>query len=202
MTTIYFVRHGSVYNPKDIFYGRLPRFKLSTVGINQAQEAALFFRDKPIQAIYSSPMLRARQTARVIARFLGQAKVVASAYLNEVRTPFDGCLISDLLARNWDLYTGSAFPYEQPGDVFKRSYKFIRHVLKVHPNQQVVAVTHGDTIVFLSLWANGYAVNFENKSLIEHGRIPIRYPAPASITRLTWKSNQGLPEYSYETGKE
>ncbi|MEM8862270.1 MAG: phosphoglycerate mutase family protein, partial [Chloroflexota bacterium] len=36
LTTISFVRHGEVYNPNKIFYGRLPRFGLSDLGCEQA----------------------------------------------------------------------------------------------------------------------------------------------------------------------
>ena len=46
--------------------------------------------------------------------------------------------------------------------------------------------TDADVIVFLTLWANGYDVNFPNKSLIEHRQIAIQFPAPASVTSLSW----------------
>ena len=200
MTTIYFVRHGSVHNPQDIFYGRLPRFRLSTEGLRQARAAAHSFQGKPIQAVFSSPMLRARQTAQVIAQSLGHSKVAISAYLNEVRTPFEGCPTRDLIARNWDLYTGVKYPYEQPVDVFNRAYKFILAALKAYPGQQIVAVTHADIIVFLSLWANGYAVNFENKSLIEHERLPFKFPSPASVTSLSWETMHEVPTFAYFIG--
>jgi broad specificity phosphatase PhoE len=202
MTTIHFVRHAAVHNPEDIFYGRLPRYGLSVEGVRQAQAAAGFLKGKPICAVVSSPLLRARQTARVIAASLGQAKVATSSYLSEVRTPFDGHPIRDLVAHNWDIYSGLEPPYEQPIDVFNRAFKFIRKALIQYPGQQIAAVTHGDIVVFLSLWANGYAVNFENKSRVEHRQIPIQYPSPASVTSLTWGLAQAHPIFEYFGGQD
>ncbi len=67
-TTLYFVRHGHVYNPQQIIYARLPRFRLSDEGVQQAILAAAVLKDVHPAAIYTSPMLRARQTAGYIAR--------------------------------------------------------------------------------------------------------------------------------------
>ena len=34
------MRHGNVHNPKEVYYGRLPRFHLSALGRKQAVEGA------------------------------------------------------------------------------------------------------------------------------------------------------------------
>ena len=67
-TVVLVVRHTDVHNPNNLFYGRLPRFRLSALGQEQAERTAAYLAGTPITAIYSSPQLRARQTARVIAR--------------------------------------------------------------------------------------------------------------------------------------
>ena len=60
------------HNPKQVYYGRLPRFKLSTRGQRQAKEAATAIASSShahphgLKALYASPMLRARQTARCV----------------------------------------------------------------------------------------------------------------------------------------
>ena len=64
-TSIFFVRHGHVYNPQKILYGRLPGFRLSDLGREQAQAAAVALRDIPLAAAFSSPQLRTRQTAAI-----------------------------------------------------------------------------------------------------------------------------------------
>ena len=65
-TTIYFVRHGHVLNLDEVHYGRLPGFPLSEEGQRQALIASDKLRSDPIAAIFSSPQLRARETAQII----------------------------------------------------------------------------------------------------------------------------------------
>lgn len=202
MTTIHFVRHGTVHNPGNIFYGRLPRFGLSQQGYQQIQALEKYFADKPIVLIVSSPLLRARQTARLIADFVEQPEMKISSLLNESHTPFDGKPIAELDARNWDIYSDTSFPYEQPLHVFQRTAKFIQRMLKNYIGQQIIAVTHADVVVFLALWANGYEVSFENKFRIEHRQIPVPFPAPASVTSLSWNGKQELVQFTYSEGQE
>lgn len=196
-TTLHFVRHGQVHNPNDIFYGRLPGWKLSAEGLRQAQSLGPFFAGRGVKIIVSSPLLRARQTARIISTLLGLVAVKISASLLECHTPYDGTPGRELSQRNYDIYTGNTLPYEQPLDVFRRTQHFIRRMLKAHSGEEVIAVTHADVIVFLSLWAQGYEVSFQNKSLVEHRQIPVAFPAPASVTSLTWNGSGDLPRFDY-----
>jgi broad specificity phosphatase PhoE len=66
-TTVNVVRHGEVYNPTKILYGRLPGFRLSSLGEQMAERAAEFFADRDITYVVSSPLERAQQTAAPIA---------------------------------------------------------------------------------------------------------------------------------------
>lgn len=197
-TTIHFVRHGTVHNPQEIFYGRLPRFSLSTEGRLRAQKLGRFFENHPIQAIFSSPLLRARQTASEISLYSSFSKrIYLDTYLNEIMTPFDGQPLHSLDARNWDIYTDTLPPYEQPIDVFNRTQLFISKIFKTYKGQQVIAVTHADVIVFFTLWLQGFPVNYETKSLIEQKLIPIQFPEPASVSSFTWEVGSSIPTMEY-----
>ena len=66
MTTVWLARHGEAHNPSELLYGRLPRVRLSPEGRRQAQALADFLAPRPLAAIYSSPMLRARRTADAV----------------------------------------------------------------------------------------------------------------------------------------
>jgi broad specificity phosphatase PhoE len=66
-TRIHVVRHGEVYNPEGILYGRLPGFHLSDKGIQQAQAVAEALADRDIVAVIASPLQRAQETAAPIA---------------------------------------------------------------------------------------------------------------------------------------
>ncbi|MEA2608936.1 MAG: putative phosphatase [Chloroflexota bacterium] len=75
-TRIYLVRHGTtLLNRQHRYRGRLD-VPLDEGGWQEAWKAAAELRDSKIQAIYSSPLRRARDTARVIADATGIATVV------------------------------------------------------------------------------------------------------------------------------
>lgn len=195
--SISFVRHGLVHNPQKILYGRLPRFRLSAEGQRQAQAAADYLETKPFAALFSSPMLRARQTANIILMAVQpQLPLRISTHLNEVYVGYQGRFLHELEAQNWDIYTGFAAPYEQPGDVLRRVRRFVARVRRQYPEQHIVAVTHGDPIVFLMLWARHAPLN--RPGLLELG-LPEVYPAPASVTTFTYKTHAAdeIPDWNY-----
>ena len=67
MTTVHLLRHGEVYNPQRVLYGRLPGFRLSELGEKQADLAAEWFAARPITHLVASPLERAQQTAAPLA---------------------------------------------------------------------------------------------------------------------------------------
>jgi probable phosphoglycerate mutase len=76
MNLVYLVRHGE--NPANItkeFSCRRVDYPLTEKGVHQAEQTAAFFRDKRIDAIYTSTLRRAAQTAEIIAAALGLAAI-------------------------------------------------------------------------------------------------------------------------------
>jgi len=71
METVHLLRHGEVYNPDGVLYGRLPGFRLSDLGIAQAKLAAEFLASRPVGYLVSSPLERAQQTAQPLAELTG-----------------------------------------------------------------------------------------------------------------------------------
>ncbi len=66
-TTVHLVRHGEVYNPGKVLYGRMPGFELSRLGVQMAQLSAAYLRDHDIVHLVSSPLERAQQTIEPLA---------------------------------------------------------------------------------------------------------------------------------------
>ena len=66
-TTVHVLRHGEVYNPDKILYGRLPDFHLSGLGGQMAKAAAEALKDRDITYVVASPLDRAQETAVPIA---------------------------------------------------------------------------------------------------------------------------------------
>jgi broad specificity phosphatase PhoE len=76
MTVVHLLRHGEVDNPSGVIYGRLPGYHLSANGRAMAEAAAGYFAERPVVALFSSPLERARETARPVAERLGLPIVV------------------------------------------------------------------------------------------------------------------------------
>jgi broad specificity phosphatase PhoE len=71
-TVVHLLRHGEVFNPEKVLYGRLPGYLLSETGEAMALAAAEWLSDSvashpPITHVVSSPLERAQQTAAPIA---------------------------------------------------------------------------------------------------------------------------------------
>lgn len=70
-TIVHLVRHGEVHNPEHVLYGRLPGYRLSALGEQMAEKAAVALAGRDIRVARSSPLERAVQTMQPIAAALG-----------------------------------------------------------------------------------------------------------------------------------
>lgn len=188
-TQIHLIRHGEVHNPRQILYGRLPRFRLSDAGRRQAEATAHWFKSRPVAALFSSPMLRARQTAQAFADRYPRLRIKISAWLNEVYSSYEGWPGATIDARGGDVYTGSGDCFEQPYDIVERVRKFTARTRARFTGRQVVAITHGDIITFTYLWAVGFDLTPKNKTSLKQAGFAVAYPACASVTTLTYQTN-------------
>jgi broad specificity phosphatase PhoE len=66
-TVVHLLRHGEVFNPEKILYGRLAGFRLSENGRNQASIVAKALAEADLAAVVASPLQRAQETAAPIA---------------------------------------------------------------------------------------------------------------------------------------
>jgi broad specificity phosphatase PhoE len=88
-TIVHLLRHGEVDNPTGIIYGRLPEFHLSANGRAMAMAAADYFSERPVVSLFSSPLLRAVETATPVAERLG-LPIVTDDRLIEPWNHFEG----------------------------------------------------------------------------------------------------------------
>jgi broad specificity phosphatase PhoE len=150
-TTVWLARHGEAHNPAEILYGRLPRVRLTPEGQRQARALASVLRPRPLQAIYSSPMLRARRTAEAILEAHPELqRVRIDRDLLEVRTTWQGEPLAALEQIGWDFYTNP----RDPGDetlraIHDRMLRWLHRMLRRHAGGEVVGVSHGDPILIL-----------------------------------------------------
>jgi broad specificity phosphatase PhoE len=70
-TVVHVLRHGEVYNPNRILYGRLAGFRLSELGYQMAKAAAQALAERDVTHVFASPLERAMETAEPIAAQFG-----------------------------------------------------------------------------------------------------------------------------------
>ena len=142
---LHLVRHGSVgwvTTPGD--HG------LDATGRAQALRTRDHFTDRPIEAVYGSPLRRAQQTAAMIATGLG-LPVVTEVRLRELMN------WGDVPGQTWEEFDtlwqlcvtnhDHAPPGGSPaGEVVRRFGEWVAQAALAHPDGEVVAVSHGGVL--------------------------------------------------------
>ena len=88
-TVVHLLRHGEVYNPDGILYGRLPGYRLSDLGVQMAERVAATLDGRDMTHLVSSPLERAQQTAQPSAAALG-LDVATDDRVIEAENVFEG----------------------------------------------------------------------------------------------------------------
>jgi len=92
-TIVHLLRHGEVYNPDKILYGRLPGFVLSDLGHQMAERVGETLKDRDIVEVWASPLERAQQTATPLAVAKG-LDIVTDDRIIEADNVFEGQRVS------------------------------------------------------------------------------------------------------------
>ena len=92
-TVVHLLRHGEVYNPEGVLYGRLPGYVLSDLGHEMAQRAADALQGNDVTHVIASPMERAQQTASPIATS-HKVETLTEPLLIEADNIFEGQRVS------------------------------------------------------------------------------------------------------------
>jgi broad specificity phosphatase PhoE len=92
-TVVHVLRHGEVYNPGKVLYGRLPGYKLSELGAQMAKAAAQALAEHDVSYVVASPLERAQETAEPIAAQFG-LPVAVDDRLIESANWFEGKKVS------------------------------------------------------------------------------------------------------------
>lgn len=159
---IHLVRHGEVYNPSGVLYGRLPNFHLSDTGKLMARAAAQELKDQgfPIRAVFSSPLIRTQESAKPIEELFGlDAKT--NENLIEPWNVFEGRKLSvkavAVRPHWWWHFRNPAKPAwgESFIDIIARMQEAITEAAESVKDGDVVLVTHQLPIWVMHLHAAG-----------------------------------------------
>jgi len=180
MTQLFLIRHGLNDWADKKLAGWTPGVHLNDAGRRQAE--ALIERLAPIdlEAIYSSPLERALETAVPLARARG-LKVIRMRDLGEVRYgDWQGKSLGQLKKRKeWAIVQMAPsvmrFPNgESLREMQNRAVAGIERIVAAHPKGNVAAFSHGDVI-------KAIVAHFVGMPLDSFQRLIV---APASVTVL------------------
>jgi probable phosphomutase (TIGR03848 family) len=152
MTTFLLIRHGMTDAVGKTITGRFPGVHLNEIGQKQADELTGRLRRWKIDAIYSSPLERALETAAPTARRL-HLSVMKSEALSEVDFgEWSGKTLDELNQMpEWRLYNTFRSSTRAPGgelatEVQTRMVEQLTRLSRQHPEQIVAVFSHADVI--------------------------------------------------------
>ena len=168
MTVLWLLRHGQTdWNLEGRWQGQSQDApSLNDMGRAQAIAAAGLLQDQKIQAVYSSDLPRARQTAELIAAPLGLT-VALEPRLREIHLgEWEGMQYDeiasrypqDLAERESDPVHSSAPGGELPSEVTERVLIAVDEISKRHPDGSVLIVSHGVALAVIICRAEGFPI--------------------------------------------
>lgn len=155
MLRLLLVRHGETdWNQQMRFQGQTD-VPLNAKGIEQAQAIARRLQNEPIQAIYTSDLQRAMQTAQIVAQYHNLSPI-ADVDLRELSYGvWEGMSREQILSSEWaelfERYRKDSLRYRPPGaeypeQIIERSRRVYSRVWREHERGVVCIVGHGGSL--------------------------------------------------------
>lgn len=145
MTVIGFVRHGvTAWNKEGRIQGAID-IPLDEEGLEMAKELSKRLAGEEWAAIYTSPLQRAHETARIIAN--NQQLVQVDKRLREIGEGRRAGTTEIERIQQWGTFTHALqLGVEADSQVLKRGMAFIEEMMQTYPNERILVVSHGSFI--------------------------------------------------------
>ncbi len=187
-TTILLVRHGQTPTTGKVLPGRAPGLHLSDEGYAQAAVAGeRIAAVARVDAVYSSPLERAKETAAPISKGRAMRTKVVRGLLECDFGDWTGQDLKKLSKLpEWQTVQRAPSTFRFPGgesftEMQTRMVTTLDTLRAAHPGGTIVCVSHADTIKAAVAHAMGTHLDLFQRIVI----------SPASITAITW--NAGGP---------
>jgi broad specificity phosphatase PhoE len=143
VTTILLARHGETdWNVERRVQGHTDR-PLNETGLGQARLLADELQDEPLEAIYSSDLVRAHETARVVAARKGLDVTVLPDLREKHFGTWEGLTDEEIGRRFPEARLGHWGDAESHEAMSRRVLEALRRIAVAHPDGQVLVVAHG-----------------------------------------------------------
>jgi broad specificity phosphatase PhoE len=171
VTTLLLVRHGETDWNRDGRWQGGSDTHLNDVGRAQANALARTL-DGSVDAIYSSDLARARETAEILAAKLGLEVYVDERLRERSFGAWEGLTTSEIEQRfaqqheRWRLGEGAGSEDAEPFETFgARVAGFLDELLERHPDEEVLVVAHGGSIRVIHALARGLDYVRDHRSI-------------------------------------
>ncbi len=193
-TTVLLIRHGQTdWNVERRWQGHYDA-PLNAVGREQARRLARRLAVWPIEAIYSSALQRAAETARILARAVGVTPVLDPAWRELHVGVFEGHTREEIRERFPEAWAQMTHGFveapqgESVAELGRRVAPRFEELLAGHSGQMIAIVSHGATLRSLL----GHVLGLDGGQLprlVLAGNtglsiVEARPPLPPTITRL------------------
>jgi uncharacterized phosphatase len=141
---IYLIRHGQTdWNLQGRFQGR-EDIELNETGIMQAINCGRAIKDTKFQAVITSPLIRARKTAEIIAEQVSVMELVIEDSIIER----DFKKVSGMTPQEREIFYASGEPDDKEPweDLCNRMIQSIKMYGKKYYNHNIIMVSHGASI--------------------------------------------------------
>ncbi|WP_088043921.1 histidine phosphatase family protein [Bacillus sp. EAC] len=144
MTEICLVRHGQTdWNFNNIIQGR-EDIPLNDLGKRQAKDSAHFLSAEKWDAIISSPLVRAKETAKAIAEFSKIDTIIEDeGFIEREFGEASGKPISDVRER---IYNDDIIGMETSNQLMERAFHALEEIALNHDGKRIIIVAHSHTI--------------------------------------------------------
>ncbi len=197
-TLVLFVRHGQTPTTGKLLPGRAAGLHLAERGVAQAEEVAARVASLArIDAIYSSPLERARETAAPIARTTGHKVTIDKGLLECDFGDWTGAELKKLMKLpEWTTVQRSPSTFRFPsGESFTemqtRMVSTIDRLCARHPGGTIVCVSHADPIKAAVAHAMGTHIDLFQRIVIGTCSVSAVAYTPSGPIVLTVNSTGG-----------
>lgn len=202
-THVLAIRHGETdWNRAKRIQGHTD-IGLSELGLGQAHSLGLALREQAVDAVYSSDLLRARQTAQAVLDHGPQVKAPLrlEPLLRERSFGiFEGLTWEQIKARwpdqseRWrsrDADFG-AEGGETLGDFYQRSIAALTQIAAAHPGQTIVIVTHGGVLDCLYRAATRLSLQAPRSWVLTNAAVNRLLYTPTGFNLIGWNDGSHL----------
>jgi probable phosphoglycerate mutase len=179
------VRHGVTSTTGKVLPGRAKGLHLADEGRRQAELAAERIAELPrVDAVYSSPLERAKETAAPIAATRGTTTRIVRGLLECDFGEWTGRPLEELMKLpEWVQVQRTPSTFRFPGgesftEMQTRMVSTIENLRAQHPGGTIVCVSHADTIKAAVAHAMGTHIDLFQRTVI----------SPASITVIAYSA--------------